>query len=246
MIIESNSPLLRIPPQLNRRQTLFLDGIRFSIEMADLAHSRLRETLYYLAVNCPNAADHLKFISALQDAWSIVDSVHRLRGLLNHAPGFKQKAPGQNLFMRKTAEIEDLRNVVQHLNEKIDRTVIPQQVPLMGVLSWLAVVDPEQRVSKSCALVAGTMYDKQNHAFVNPAGKKVSLPVDLITLTASGHSACLSKVMEYVAALAAELEEQLESQFTDLPPAGADMVMCAVLREADEQFLNEYLRGRVE
>jgi hypothetical protein len=76
---------------------------------------------------------------------------------------------------------------------------------------------------------------------VNPAGKKVSLPVDLITLTASGYSACLSKVMKDIEGLAAELEEQLESQFTDLPPAGADMVICTVLREVDEQFLKEYV-----
>lgn len=230
MIIDRNSPLMRIPAQVNRRQILFLDGIRFSIEMADLAYTRLCETLYYLAINCPNAADHSKFISALQDAWSIVDSVNRLRGLLKHAPGFKQNAPGQNIFIRRTAEVEDLRNVVQHLNEKIDETVIPQSAPLMGVLSWITVINPEQRQLKTCVLVAGTMYDKQNHAFVNPTEKKISPPVDLITLTASGYSVCLTKVMKYVEALAGELEEQLESQFTNLPPAGADMVICAVGR----------------
>ncbi len=47
--------------------------------------------------------------------------------------------------------------------------------------------------------------------------------------------------MKDIEGLAAELEEQLESQFTDLPPAGADMVICTVLREVDEQFLKEYV-----
>jgi hypothetical protein len=244
MIIDRNSPLLRLPPQLNRRQALFLEGIRYSIQMADLSHFRLRENLFKLAVNCPNNSDHLGFISALQDAWSIVDSVHRLRGLLNHAPGFKQKAPGQKLFILKTAEVEELRNIVQHLNEKIDKTVIPQNVPLMGVLTWLAVINPEQKLSKSCALVAGSMYDTQDHKFVNPAGQTISLPVDLITLTASGYSSCLSKIMKYVEALTRELEMQIESQFKDLPSAGADMIICAVIKEVDEQFLKEYIEGR--
>lgn len=35
MIIGLNSPLLRIPPQLNRRQILFFDGIRFSMDMTE-------------------------------------------------------------------------------------------------------------------------------------------------------------------------------------------------------------------
>ena len=42
MIIDEGSPFRRLPSELDRRQALFLDGIRYSVEMADLAHTRLR------------------------------------------------------------------------------------------------------------------------------------------------------------------------------------------------------------
>src|SRR5438270_4866665 len=102
MIIDNNSPFRRIPVQTNRKQMLFFDGIRYTVEMADLAHQRLRETLYEIAQNPtvpePNPHD---FASAVLDAWSIVDLVYRLRGLIEQAPGIKQKSPALLSFMKK-------------------------------------------------------------------------------------------------------------------------------------------------
>jgi hypothetical protein len=49
MIIDDNSPLRRLPGELNRKQALFLDGIRYSVEIAYLSHTRLRQTLFELA-----------------------------------------------------------------------------------------------------------------------------------------------------------------------------------------------------
>jgi hypothetical protein len=52
--------------------------------------------------------------------------------------------------------------------------------------------------------------------------------------------------MKYVEALTRELEIQIERQFKDLPSAGADIIICAVIREADEKFLKGiYGRPRI-
>ncbi len=51
LIVGEESPLRQLPADLNCKQTLFLDGIRYSVEMADLAHARLRDTLLRLAVS---------------------------------------------------------------------------------------------------------------------------------------------------------------------------------------------------
>lgn len=90
MIIGDESPLRRLPGQLDRKQMLYLDGIRYSIEMADLAHLRLQQTLLDLA-NHSNDSDpvHLYFVAAVQDAWSIVDSVHRLSWITASGSGNK-------------------------------------------------------------------------------------------------------------------------------------------------------------
>jgi len=87
VIIGQESVLRRIPAALARTQSLFIEGIRFSIEMADLAHSRLRETLPPLSRMENPVGESPSSVSAMLDAWSIVDSLHRLRGLLRHMPG---------------------------------------------------------------------------------------------------------------------------------------------------------------
>ncbi len=48
MMIREDSPLRRLPSGLDLKQTLFLDAIRYSVDMADIAHTRLRETLISL------------------------------------------------------------------------------------------------------------------------------------------------------------------------------------------------------
>lgn len=119
MVIKNDSPLRRLPSDLNMKQTLFLDAIRYSVEMADVAHIRLRETLLSLtsefrsrrkAVNVGSAG-----LNAMLDAWSLVDSIHRLRMLLKHMPFVKQKSPGLVSFYKQTTGIDDLRNAIQHI-----------------------------------------------------------------------------------------------------------------------------------
>ena len=226
MIINDQSPFRRLPPHLDRKQTLFLDGIRYSIEMADLASSRLSETLFEISFNQEDSeSKHLNTVSALQDAWSIVDSIHRLRGLLSQAPGFKQKAPGMRLFLQRTADIGHLRNSVQHLNNEI-KSLVNKNLPVWGVLSWFAIRDPKQRSGLACSLIAGTLFESKNNPIVNPLGKMMHGLVDLITLTANERCSCLSDVMRQVEVMIKDMEKQLEQQFTKLPQAGSDVLIC--------------------
>ena len=43
MIIGKDSSFRRLPTALSEEQKLFLDGIRYSVEMADIAHRSLKE-----------------------------------------------------------------------------------------------------------------------------------------------------------------------------------------------------------
>lgn len=225
MIIDDNSPFRRIPAQTNRKHLLFYDGIRYSVEMADLAHSRLRETLYEIAQSphAPDPASH-DFASAVLDAWSIVDLMHRLRGLIEQAPGIKQKSPSLVSFMKKTADVERLRNSVQHLNQQIHK-IADLNIPVWGALSWVTLLDPELRSVWTCTLVAGTFFER-SEPLINPLGKQFSPPVDLITLEASNCSVSLSDAMRSVEQVVRSLEDHLREQFKDLPNMGRDMLLC--------------------
>src|SRR3989442_1338100 len=87
-IINEQSPLKRIPGSLNDRQRLFVDGIRYSIEMADVAFTRLC-TVAVSVDNEGSLPDGVEFAHVFLDSWSIVDAVHRLRRLVDGFPRAK-------------------------------------------------------------------------------------------------------------------------------------------------------------
>lgn len=158
MIIDKNSPLRRLP-LLNRKQTLFLDGIRYSIEMADLSYCRLRETLYKMSINCcsslPN--DHINTVSAVLDAWSIIDSIDRLRGLLYLAEFVKKDLlPNDDPLKQYMDDIRLLRNSIQHIAQRIDM-MVSKNLTILGSLSWFTCIDSKEMTGVCCTLVAGTV-----------------------------------------------------------------------------------------
>jgi hypothetical protein len=107
--LDKNRVLRRIPAALARNQALFIEGIRFSIEMADLAHRRLGETLPLLSRMEDPDGESPSNVSAMLDAWSIVDSLHRLRGLLKHMPGIEKRTriPPIRTFFDATERITE-------------------------------------------------------------------------------------------------------------------------------------------
>src|SRR6266550_1409307 len=148
MIVRTDSPLRQLPASLNRKQTLFLDGVRVAADSVDLAYSRLTNTLGRLATGAgvdPMLA--MEIAQAVQDVWSIVDSTHRLRALFARMPGVKQRGPCLQAFYRATADIKTLRHVVQHLDSEIDN-LVKLGVPLWGTIHWL-VADPSSTKVKS-------------------------------------------------------------------------------------------------
>lgn len=67
------STLQNPPHDFSRRQVLFLDGLRYSVEMAQIAYKRL----YALLQSVSRISDENPFISsaeAMLYAWAIVDS----------------------------------------------------------------------------------------------------------------------------------------------------------------------------
>jgi hypothetical protein len=222
MVIEEGSPFRQLPAALNRKQVLFLDGILYSVEMSDLAHLRLQRVLLERTQRQAEEEpiEHQLMSAAFQDAWTIVDSLHRLRGLLAQMPGVKQNSPPLQVFRRQTAIFEDLRNGVQHLNNHID-LLVAQNLPTWGVLSWVAFLDPTAREFRVGAMMAGTVFVGASLPMVNPMGREVAPPIDLITLTAHGHQVNLSAAMTRVEQLVRRMESELRAQFK-APPQPPD------------------------
>lgn len=184
-------------------ELLFKDGLYYSIAMANLAFFRLRADLLALSQNdysrrkagkeiLAEGQDFAHKVSALSNAWQIVDSVHRLRKLLKDAPSIRRGDTECMLFVRQTENVEHLRNNIQHLSNNIGRFVL-DKLPAWGVLNWAAKLDEsDERLVFS--LVPGALFER-TIPFLNPAGRMATIPIGLITL-ASDTEICLSDVVE--------------------------------------------------
>ncbi len=222
MIIKDDSPLRHLPSALNMKQTLFLDAIRYCIETADIANSRLRDTLSTMSktnsVTCQGA------VSAISDSWLIIDSVNRLRTLLDQMPNLKKKSPGMILFTNKTEPVESLRNHFQHLNNDID-DLVRKKCPAFGVLEWVFPLDTPPTKCMVFSLQPGTMFNR-GFPILNPLGKKLSYPVCHVSLIAGERTVCLDELLEVVSKFTPSLEKGLKKQLGQFPQADTDVLLA--------------------
>jgi hypothetical protein len=209
---------------------MFLDAIRYSVEMAELSYLRLADTLHTIALSKEERSDDVPssvyLVSAMQDAWSIVDSIFRLRTLLEHMPHFKQKSPGFQLFFRQTKDVERLRHVVQHLNSEIPK-LIKLNISAWGALSWSTVMDAENLKIRTCTIIPGTMFAGYDYNAVNPLGRAFYGVVDHITLQASSYQLSLSDVMRSVAKLTERITQMIKPQIEGHPSGVSDITFMA-------------------
>ncbi|MFC1902479.1 hypothetical protein ACFLX4_00205 [Chloroflexota bacterium] len=230
MIIAKESPLRRIPHGWDRKETLFYDAIRCSIEMTDMGYFNLHNRLLELTskhdqdkgAKIENIGQII--LAAMLNAWSVIDSTYRLRGLLEQIPRIKHNSPPLILFRQKTQNVETPRHIIQHLNTEINNIVI-KNLTVLGVLSWVAWLKQEEKWCYTCSIAAGSLFERTD-PFINPAGKSIRPPIDLITLDA-GYPLNLSSMMVEISKVTHWLEEELKKHFGTLPQAGADVFYSA-------------------
>lgn len=242
MLPKRDSPLNRIPLVLDRRQVWFIDGIRYAIGMADFAYRALyrvanEETLRIAGAAGASAAATSPqnpdcHTEAVLSAWSMVDSINRLRELLDAMPGLKKNQPELQLFKRKTAEFETLRNAVQHLRDEISALAAAEQ-HVWGALGWISIMNPPE-ILRWCTLHSGVLYPGWKGPRGRPFSKPIDPPIDHLTLLAHGLSVSLTEAHKDLERLTGYLEHMVvESYARTLPPDppvyGADMILCLEL-----------------
>ena len=193
MLVSKESPLRKIPYALDRKQALFIDGIRFTFEMIDVAYVRLLYILEQITTDDSFREEH-PMAEAFMEAWSIVDSVHRLRCLISQMPGFKQnELPQRKIFLEKTKDVEDFRHTIQHLNNDIIK-LADQNEPAWGILSWFTITDlyrggenirnnlQHVRSGCYCLMISGSVVVGKPYTTSIPQEMTFKEKVNLITL----------------------------------------------------------------
>jgi hypothetical protein len=225
-LIGPESPLRRVPANLDLRQMLFIDAIRYSIEMSERAYTHLCDTLLVLPAQEPESQSPF-FVAAMQDAWTMVDAGHRLHELLDAMPGVKKKDPETQLIQRKLTTLKDMRHGVQHLRGEIDH-LIELREPVWGSITWLLTEsEPEFRLF---TMVPGTVRSMDRLGAMPPPRGPTRAPIDEVTLHAFESKADLSDVFYSMSRFTKGLEEVLTKQFAGHPTQGADLLVNVGLR----------------
>ena len=225
LIIPSGSTLKNIPSNLDPKQRVQLDGIRSSIEMADLAFRRLVQSLSLISKRAEQDFNSDNYTLAFSDAWTIIDSIDRLRGLLH--PLAKSDQNDSNYiqgFIDSFTVIRVLRNGIQHVNGRIEK-LVKNNSSVWGSLSWVAIDKNEPNSGKVHVIIDGPIINNSSFPAVNPIEKDISYPISQIQLTAYEESVNISDIHEALRSLYNNMEEMLKPQFEGQPKSGATMHM---------------------
>jgi hypothetical protein len=209
MILSDDSPLNRIPPLPDVLLVQLLDGVRYSIAMADLSYVRLESSL--AAVFEPEPKPYRISTAAFLDVWSFVDAINRLRNLFERT--VRQKViPQVRVFIDATETYRDLRNDIQHLETELrkkERPPVPGTPATWGTLACLAPTD-DPRAARFGVLVPGTRsYATANFGLADRPYP--TRPVDSITLTAHGKQVCLTDTHGALERVTRAIEKTLPS-----------------------------------
>ena len=212
-----------LPAALDRKQALYLDGMRHAVEIAHLAFHRLCACLANMTSRGEPGND---ITSVFADAWTFVDAVDRFRSLYKLFPGFSNACgpptESAHSFSGQLIAIRELRNVADHIATRIDH-VLAKRMPVLGALSWF-VLDPDMSGGRICILAPGSIVGKQTVSAVNPAGRKMTVygGVALVRLSAGEHEVCLAETYENLAIEVRGIEAAIGDQATGMEHAASD------------------------
>ncbi len=227
-LFPDDAAILSLPSDIQPQQCLYFHGIRICLEMTWLGYQRLLGSLWAAT---QNPSERLYRILGFADAWSIVDSVHRLRGLLDQLPGVKKKRSlGFRRFREETAAVEDFRHFIQHLRNEVP-DLAAGQLAVMGTLSWCVLRDPAGGELSVCSCTPGPRFRESRVALQNPIGRPFGGPVDYVALQLGERRLDLSELVFITRHLGAQLEQSLQGQTAEVEKVGYDvLVECRMRR----------------
>lgn len=155
------------------------------------------------------------------DAWSVIDSVHRMRELVQRVPRWRKPSASRQIFLRATASTENLRNAIQHLDTESE-SLLRSGRPPFGALTWIT---PDERNTGRMyiqSFIPGQLTGADPNTMVE-APKDVPTKVDYIELWASDHRASISDAYRSVEKLILAMEASIGLQTSKSENGPSDM-----------------------
>lgn len=147
MLLQESSVLRRLPI-LQEKQLLILDSLRFTIDIIDYNYEELRNRVLLISQGRENRIHPQLF----HYAWSMLDNIRRFIRL------YKVLATDKNYSLITPIEyVNSARNTYQHLDERIDESLIDSRQPFFGNLKW-TFHDKESQEAYRFMAISGILY----------------------------------------------------------------------------------------
>ena len=168
---------------MSRKQQKILEGIEDSSLATRIAYSRLCAACVEHEAGLMGQGENSDALrnDLLTQAWLIVDSAHRLNGLLRQLPGLK-RTPAVDVIRKETATAETLRNYIQHLKD--DETP-DEPTALWGAFRWVSKTSEPNRFAHHI-YIPGPLTEGQSSPSFRVERPPFRDPIDHFTLTAGG------------------------------------------------------------
>ena len=206
--------------------------------MARIVYDRLRTTLSGIDTTEADEPSFDTTASAMLDAWAIVDSAYRMRDLVDGLPGLPKCAWTEEL-RRLTADVDDLRNRVQHQRGEISELAMTSG-QLWGFLSW-AQLRGDEHTGRWLMISAGADFAGDEWFFVGPMQLPFVVPPGRERLNAFGHQLYLGRTVQILETALERLAQDIRSGTMRAvsPPAthrrGVDRVLSGHIQVAISQ-----------
>ena len=209
--MSENSILRRLPVNLDAKQAFFIDGIRHSVEIIELAYHRLNNTLTQIALKPPTADELLNTSPyVFLDAWAMVDAIDRFRMLYQQMPGMELvTSPGVEPLKEVMEPFRKVRNISDHLPQTADH-VLSRGGAALGILTWCTGFEIEPVRLWFCTLRPGSIRSEPKLR-KEPMLTTLDWPTDRICITAGGYEANLSSIRPHIELRVQHFENQIES-----------------------------------
>jgi hypothetical protein len=214
-MLSVDSPFLNIPRALDRKQAVFLDGMRHAVQIVELSYTRLCQALTELSVDGTTAAKSAGFTHVFLDAWAFIDAADRFRCLWEMQPNASnirnQFSP--NAVHIQLQEIRDVRNVSAHLSQKIDQ-IVALNSAVLGAISWVSLLSNDPLKVKTHLIRPGIMHGNVKGQFAMPIGEVTFIHGSgYISVAAGKHEANLSLAYKVICSIIEFAETSLKLAF---------------------------------
>ena len=172
-VLLDNSVLHFLPKEIDGKQLMIIDSLRFTLEMIDFNYEELIKCLENI-ITKKEKKIHYKVFNY---AWSIIDNSHRFVRL------YKCLKPSEDSLIERLSYLDKFRNAIQHVDKNLEQShvkMLDNRRPIYGAIKWF-VSDFEKNKKYSAILTSGIFNVKQLKPIVH-SGLNYQNMINEITL----------------------------------------------------------------